>query len=124
MIPMAIGGVIFAAGLFCYAWTSHNHVKSWVACSASFPVDLTVGSRQELIASFIFKAIFLGFIGCGVLLLFLQAINAIVDTYLRFANSAMAASKSVHVSTLGMDCLRIRQIPFCVHSSEPASRFS
>jgi hypothetical protein len=37
--------------------------------------------------------VFLGFIGCGVLLLFLQAINAIVDTYLRFANSAMAASE-------------------------------
>lgn len=47
--------------------------------------------------------VFLGVIGGSILLLFLQAINWIVDTYLRSANSAIAANTMIR-SLFGAGC--------------------
>lgn len=69
MIPMMIGAVIFPVGIFWFGWTDVDYVKNvW----------------PEIIS--------LGFIGAGILLLFLQAINYIVDAYLLHANSAIAGN--------------------------------
>ena len=54
---------------FSFGWTDVNYVDSWVP-----------------------SVIFLGLVGMSILLLFLSAINYIVDAYLRYANSALAAS--------------------------------
>jgi len=69
MIPMMIGAVIFPVGLFMFGWTDVDYVDSvWPSIIA------------------------LGIIGCGIVLLFLQAINYIIDAYLMHANSALAGN--------------------------------
>ena len=52
---------------------------------------------------------FLGVIGGSILLLFLQAINWIVDVYLRSANSAIAANTMVR-SLFGAGCASLRPV--------------
>ncbi|CAG8104721.1 unnamed protein product [Penicillium olsonii] len=76
LIPMAIGGVFLPIGMFWFGWTSSPHI-SWVA-------QVISGS----------------FLGAGVLLIFLQGLNYIVDVYPMYANSAIAAN-SLFRSLLG-----------------------
>jgi len=65
---MMVGGVALPAGLFWFAWTSSPNI-SWVPQVLSgIPI------------------------GFGVYLIFLQGLNYIVDVYLMFANSAIAAN--------------------------------
>lgn len=68
LIPMIIGGFLFPAGMFWFAWTSSPHI-SWVPqVLAGIPI------------------------GAGVLMIFLQGLNYIIDCYLMYANSAIAAN--------------------------------
>lgn len=71
LIPMILGGFIFPAGLFWFAWTSSPHI-SWV---------------PQVIAGVP--------IGAGILMIFLQGLNYIIDVYMMNANSAIAANTFV-----------------------------
>jgi DHA1 family multidrug resistance protein-like MFS transporter len=68
LIPMIVGGFVFPAGLFWFAWTSSPHI-TWV---------------PQVISGIP--------IGMGVLLIFLQGLNYIIDCYKWNANSAIAAN--------------------------------
>lgn len=68
LIPMIIGGFLFPAGMFWFAWTSSPNI-TWV---------------PQVLAGI--------FIGAGVLMIFLQGLNYIIDCYLMYANSAIAAN--------------------------------
>ncbi|KAF1930778.1 major facilitator superfamily [Didymella exigua CBS 183.55] len=64
-----IGGVCFSAGLFWFGWTGYNPNVHWV-----------VPTLSGLLTGF------------GLLSIFLQALNYLVDAYLMFAASAIAAN--------------------------------
>jgi len=66
--PMIVGGVCFAIGLFWFGWTSNKNIH-WI-----------VPTLSGL------------FTGLGLLTIFLQAINYIIDSFLRNAASALAAN--------------------------------
>lgn len=66
--PMILGAVILPAGLFWFAWTSSPHI-SWV---------------PQVIAGVP--------IGMGIIMIFLQGLNYIIDVYMMHANSALAAN--------------------------------
>ena len=71
LIPMIVGAFLLPIGLFWFAWTSNPHI-SWVPqVIAGIPT------------------------GAGVLLIFLQGISYIIDVYLMYANSAIAANTLV-----------------------------
>ncbi|MCJ1370884.1 hypothetical protein MMC20_002098 [Loxospora ochrophaea] len=71
LIPMIIGAFILPIGLFWFAWTSSPNI-TWV---------------PQVISGI--------FIGCGIYLIFIQGLNYIIDCYLMFANSAIAANTIV-----------------------------
>ncbi|OCK82986.1 MFS general substrate transporter [Lepidopterella palustris CBS 459.81] len=66
--PMILGGFLFPAGMFWFAWTSDPGI-SWV---------------PQVISGVP--------IGMGIMLIFLQGLNYIIDCYLMNANSAVAAN--------------------------------
>lgn len=66
--PMIIGAFMLPVGLFWFAWTSSPHI-TWV---------------PQVIAGIP--------IGMGILMIFLQGLNYIIDVYLMYANSAIAAN--------------------------------
>jgi multidrug resistance protein len=66
--PMMIGSIFFSAGLFIFAWTSDKSIP-WIA-----PVIGTV------------------LIGFGFFTIFQSALNYLIDTFLRYAASAIAAN--------------------------------
>jgi DHA1 family multidrug resistance protein-like MFS transporter len=66
--PMILGSVILPIGLFWFAWTSDPNI-SWV---------------PQVISGV--------FIGWGILMIFLQGLNYIIDVYMWHANSALAAN--------------------------------
>jgi len=68
LAPMAIGGVLFAIGLFWLGWTADPSIP-WPSC---------------VVAA--------GFIGAGFNIIFQQCINFLVDTYLLYAASAVSAN--------------------------------
>ncbi|XRM45045.1 hypothetical protein ABZX51_008147 [Aspergillus tubingensis] len=68
LIPMMIGGVLLPAGMFWFGWTSNPGII-WV---------------PQVIAG--------GFLGAGILLIFMQGLNYIIDCYNINANSAIAAN--------------------------------
>jgi len=63
------GGICFAAGIFWFGWTGYNPNVHWI-----------VPTLSGLL------------IGFGLLSIFLQALNYLVDAYLMFAASAIAAN--------------------------------
>jgi len=65
---MIIGSLILPAGLFWFGWTSSPHI-SWIPQTAAGV-----------------------FIGWGIVMVFLQGFNYIIDVYLEFAASAIAAN--------------------------------
>jgi DHA1 family multidrug resistance protein-like MFS transporter len=71
LIPMMIGGAVFPAGLFWFAWTSNPRIIWVPQVLAGIPI------------------------GMGVLLIFLQGLNYIIDCYKWNANSAIAANTFV-----------------------------
>jgi MFS transporter, DHA1 family, multidrug resistance protein len=66
--PMILGSVLLPIGLFWFAWTSSPHI-TWV---------------PQVIAGIP--------IGWGILMIFLQGLNYIIDVYMWHANSAIAAN--------------------------------
>jgi DHA1 family multidrug resistance protein-like MFS transporter len=67
--PVIIGGVSFAAGLFWFGWSGYKSSIHWIVPTLS--------------------GLFTGF---GLLSIFLQSLNYLVDAYLMFAASAIAAN--------------------------------
>ncbi|MCJ1478148.1 hypothetical protein MMC13_006824 [Lambiella insularis] len=68
LVPMIFGGAILPAGLFWFAWTSSPEI-SWVPqVLAGIPI------------------------GAGIMIIFMQGLNYIIDVYLMYANSALAAN--------------------------------
>jgi hypothetical protein len=65
---MIVGGAIFPVGMLWFAWTSSKDINPWPQIIAGVPI------------------------GMGVLLIFLQGFNYIIDVYLMNANSAIAAN--------------------------------
>lgn len=68
-IPMQIGAILLTLGLFWFAWTGNYPQVHWLA--PAFSGVLT---------------------GAGILIVFLQVLNALIDTYLVVAASAIAAN--------------------------------
>ncbi|KAK5742509.1 hypothetical protein LTR17_003311 [Elasticomyces elasticus] len=64
-----VGGIIFAAGLFWFGWGGYKKSTPWIVPTLA--------------------GIFLGF---GIYTVFLQCLNYIIDAYLMFAASAIAAN--------------------------------
>lgn len=67
--PAIIGGVLFAIGLFWFGWTGYREDIHWIAPTLS--------------------GLFTGF---GIMSIFLQSLNYLIDAYLMFAASAIAAN--------------------------------
>ncbi|OAG39876.1 hypothetical protein AYO21_05942 [Fonsecaea monophora] len=67
--PVIVGAIAFSIGLFWLGWTGWNKSIHWLAPTASGVVT-----------------------GFGILCIFLQCFNYIIDTYLMFAASAIAAN--------------------------------
>jgi MFS family permease len=68
LVPMMLGGILFTIGLFWWSWTSYPTI-SWVPqVLAGIPL------------------------GTGIVIIFLQTINYLIDAYLMHANSAIAAN--------------------------------
>jgi hypothetical protein len=68
LVPMMVASVLLPAGLFWFGWTSSPHI-SWVPqVLAGIPI------------------------GMGILVIFMQGLNYIIDVYMMFANSAIAAN--------------------------------
>ncbi|KAJ5183947.1 MFS multidrug transporter [Penicillium capsulatum] len=76
LIPMIVGGFLLPIGMFWFAWTSSPSI-TWI---------------PQIVSG--------GFLGAGILLIFLQGLNYIVDAYTIHANSAIAAN-SLFRSSLG-----------------------
>ncbi|EOD50786.1 mfs multidrug transporter [Neofusicoccum parvum] len=68
LIPMIIGGFLFPAGMFWFAWTSSPNISPWPQIVSGVPI------------------------GAGILMIFLQGLNYIIDVYMMNANSAIAAN--------------------------------
>ena len=66
--PMILGGALLPAGLFWFAWTSSPTLPWAPQVLAGVPI------------------------GMGILLIFMQGLNYIIDVYLMYANSAIAAN--------------------------------
>ena len=76
LVPMMIASVMLPAGLFWFGWTSNPHIHWAPQVIAGVPI------------------------GMGILVIFMQGLNYIIDVYLMFANSAIAANTLIR-STLG-----------------------
>ncbi len=71
LVPMIFGSLLLPIGLFWFAWTSDPHI-TWVPQALSgIPI------------------------GCGIIMIFLQGLSYIIDVYLMYANSAIAANTFV-----------------------------
>ncbi|OJK04896.1 hypothetical protein ASPACDRAFT_19815 [Aspergillus aculeatus ATCC 16872] len=68
LMPMAVGGFLFAAGLFWFGWTAAPKYHWALPCVAA------------------------GMFGCGFCIIFGQCINFLVDTYGPYAASATASN--------------------------------
>ncbi|KAF2764624.1 MFS general substrate transporter [Teratosphaeria nubilosa] len=69
MPPAIVGGVLFAMGIFWFGWTGYSSHIHWIAPTLS--------------------GLFTGF---GIMSIFLQCLNYLIDSYLMFAASAIAAN--------------------------------
>ncbi|GLI81698.1 hypothetical protein PoHVEF18_010086 [Penicillium ochrochloron] len=67
--PVIAGGALFAAGIFWFGWTGFSSKIHWIVPTLS--------------------GLFTGF---GLLIIFIQLFNYLIDTYLMFAASAIAAN--------------------------------
>ena len=71
LIPMIVGSFLLPIGLFWFAWTSNPNIHWAPQVIAGIPI------------------------GAGILLIFLQGLSYIIDVYLMYANSAIAANTFV-----------------------------
>lgn len=68
LIPMIIGGGILPIGMFWFGWTSYPSITPWPQIIAAAPI------------------------GMGLMMIFLQGLNYLIDVYKMNANSAIAAN--------------------------------
>lgn len=68
LIPMMIGGGVLPIGLFWFAWTSFPTINPWPQIISCVPI------------------------GAGLMMIFIQGLNYIIDVYKMNANSAIAAN--------------------------------
>ncbi|KAF2442775.1 MFS general substrate transporter [Karstenula rhodostoma CBS 690.94] len=68
LLPMMVGAILFPIGLFWFAWTGNYSSISWAALAVSGILS-----------------------GAGILNIFLQALNYLVDAYLMVSASSIAA---------------------------------
>ncbi|KAL2048870.1 hypothetical protein ABVK25_010876 [Lepraria finkii] len=66
LVPMMLGSVLLPIGMFWFGWTSNPDI-TWV---------------PQVISSI--------FLGCGIILVFLQGLNYLIDVYKMNANSAIS----------------------------------
>ncbi|KAL8828576.1 MAG: hypothetical protein Q9191_002513 [Dirinaria sp. TL-2023a] len=71
LIPMILGAFLLPIGLFWFAWTSNPHVHWAPQVIAGIPI------------------------GAGIQMIFLQGMSYLIDVYLMYANSALAANTLV-----------------------------
>ncbi|CAI7666990.1 unnamed protein product [Penicillium pancosmium] len=76
LVPMMIASVLLPIGLFWFGWTSSPNVHWAPQVIAGIPI------------------------GMGILVIFMQGLNYIIDVYMMYANSAIAANTLIR-STLG-----------------------
>ncbi|KAL8982937.1 MAG: hypothetical protein Q9205_002687 [Flavoplaca limonia] len=69
LFPVILGGISFTAGLFWFGWSGYQASTHWIAPTLSGLLT-----------------------GFGLLAIFLQSLNYLVDVYLMFAASAIAAN--------------------------------
>lgn len=67
--PVIVGGVVFSLGIFWFGWSGYKKEIHWIAPTLS--------------------GLFTGF---GIMSIFLQCLNYLIDAYLMFAASAIAAN--------------------------------
>lgn len=77
LVPMMIASVSLPAGLFWFGWTSDPNIHWAPQVIAGVPI------------------------GMGILVIFMQGLNYIIDVYMMFANSAIAANTLVRSSVGG-----------------------
>lgn len=83
--PMAIGGILFAIGLFWFGWTAGPGIP----CTRRTELE----TRLELIlATGIVPVLAAVFIGAGFNIIFQQCMNFLIDTYQVYAASAVSAN--------------------------------
>lgn len=68
LVPMFVGGLLLPIGLFWFAWTSSPHISPWPQIISIAPV------------------------GAGILIVFGQGLNYLIDCYIIYAASALAAN--------------------------------
>lgn len=68
LLPMMLGSILLPAGLFWWAWTSDPHIVWVPQVIAGIPI------------------------GMGLVMIFLQGLNYIIDVYTKNVNSAVAAN--------------------------------
>jgi len=85
--PVMIGGVLFALGLFWFGWSGYKESVPWIVPTLS--------------------GLFTGF---GLLAIFIQCFNYIIDSYLMFAASAIAANTFLRSCTAAGFPLFARQM--------------
>ncbi|KAL4812788.1 major facilitator superfamily domain-containing protein [Aspergillus spinulosporus] len=76
LVPMMVASVLLPGGLFWFGWTSSPDVHWLAQVAAGVPI------------------------GAGILVIFMQGLNYIIDVYMMFANSAIAANTLIR-SSLG-----------------------
>lgn len=68
LLPMIIGGALLPMGMFWFAWTSNPNITPWPQIISAAPI------------------------GAGIIMVFLQGLNYIIDVYKMNANSAISAN--------------------------------
>ena len=88
--PMAVGGILFAIGLFWFGWTADPKIP----CTFSSILLLTSLERDNLLITRTGPAPVVAavFIGSGFNIIFQQCINFLVDTYQLYAASAVSGN--------------------------------
>jgi hypothetical protein len=69
--PMMLGAVLLPVGLFWFAWTSNPHIFGVPQVISCIPI------------------------GMGLMMIFLQGLNYIIDCYLWYANSALVSNTAL-----------------------------
>jgi DHA1 family multidrug resistance protein-like MFS transporter len=90
-----VGGIAFSAGIFWFGWTGYRQDIHWSTFFLLLQAYPTLHSRvyaDFLPPNLVVPTLSGILIGFGLLSIFLQALNYLVDAYLMFAASAIAAN--------------------------------
>jgi hypothetical protein len=75
LAPMAVGGILFAIGLFWFGWTAGNNIPCKSRSRCFFPFSCSSNKTSGIV-----PVIATVFIGAGFNIIFQQCINFLVDT--------------------------------------------